>query len=247
MSLGAIASSMAGRTHGLKDHGPINDYDQNATKFWLLTAMRGRSKGISGNHVGMTINVSDTAGGLKKGVESVEAMGYIVRDMDSHLHPGSAAVRSFFLELKRTHGKNPYDLLKVLRADGINSNILGVYDDHSQLVIPDNPESVPAAIAHDEWEGRVGLDTPEGSTVIYVAQKGIDAPLSPLLKEMARVNINDMSRPTRPHGNDFERGYYFVLDPATEESQVSEIIAEIHCNKAYDVQRLDYKNGALQQ
>lgn len=241
--VGAIASSSAGVNNGLTVGRTLNDRQDNATKFWRVS--REKKWDESGSHVAITFDLPSASGALLRAIQIISSEhGYDISDVDSHLHPHTDKKRSFFVELIRNSSKNPATLVYALRSSNIRSRLLGIYDSEELVVLEDDSEQIPVALMHDEWEARRGLLMEDNARVLHVEACNQPKALLAILKCLKGVNILDMSRPTVPRGDNFSRGFYFVLDGKTRDTNIDEVIKKLE-QASFGASQFTYKNGKL--
>ena len=240
----AIASSLAGITLGLEVGEIVNNRPDNATKFWRLS--REKSWDTSGTHASITFDLPANApGSLLRAIKIISnEQGYDITDFDSHLHPYSIGKRSFYAELARPPTKNPKKLISSLHSNGIHSRLLGIYDSEDLLIGDESPSTIPQAITHDMWAARKGLQMTEGAPVLYVEASNVPKSLLGMLKCLTSINIDDLSRPTVPLGNNFARGFYVAINPKTQQSDVLNSVQSLRTH-GFVVSHFSYKNGKL--
>lgn len=239
----AIASRLAGQTTDLVAIRAINDRPDNGTKFWYVS--REKNWQENGTHVALTFDLPTNApGALYRAVQVIAGEhNYDFTDFDSHLQPWHANKRSFFAELKRGTKNSPANLATALRKNNIRSRILGVYN-ASELVVEDSDMSIPPAISHDTWNARQGLVLPHESPVLHMEVQNKPKALLHVLGCLRRCNILDISRPTMPSGNNFQRGFYIVLDKEVTSHTLQDSCSRLLA-KGFEVTLFKSKNGTL--
>ena len=218
----------------------FSDNPDSTTRFWILS--KDPTWDESGDYACLMFTVNDVRGSLKNAVSIVKAFGYNFTDFDCHLNSVSEGERSFFVEVER-EGRDVHQLVQTMLASQIKTRLLGIYDTDGPLLVTGDGKSVPDAIAHDHWKKREGLDITDGTTVIYVSSHDDPSLLENILEAVGDINIHDMSRPQRStDGTD--RGFYFVLDKNTSQSQVSVLTDKLD-SLGYNHHTLEYREGKL--
>ena len=237
-SVAAIGPQAAGKLHGLTVGSRFNDAESNATKFWIVSDAEEPSHGT---HTALTFEVPDRAGALFTAIGIISVKyGYNLTDIDSHLAPESEDRRAFFAEIEHGDSDLLQPVLDELDDKEFKPQVLGHYTPKGRpLEVEDGNHHVPAALKHDEWSGRHGMEYPEGSTTLYVETTHEAGALHKVLGCLAAYNLVDLGRPIVPRDHKFNRGFYIVIDPNTRDSDTQTAVKNIRS--------LGYKAGPVQR
>ncbi len=191
----------------------FDDSPHNATKFWVVHPLQ-KGHEQEGTHTAITFEVPDEAGGLRTTTNILRKNGVNITDIDSHLAPKDTHHRAFFAELEQ-HDGVVKRALNQMRLKGLAPVILGSYTPISTLeVIPTRSKQLATPL-HDNWPGQKGLKRPHKAETLYVLTDHRIGSLDRVLNHLKTVNLINMARRNAPEDTDFNRGFYFVLDPKT--------------------------------
>lgn len=233
---GAIASALAGKTHGLIVGPALQDNPNNATKFWVITD---RQVERTGTHTAMTFEVPDKAGELCRaiGIISVE-YGLNLTDIDTHLKPHNPRSQAFFAELECSDPDKIKAAMERLSNEGFEPHVIGEYTPINRLEVANTNQHIPRILQLQLWNAYQRDDRPDTAEALYIETDHRPGALYAVLACLSACNLLDVSRPTVPKDHDFNRGFYITIDPLTDK-KVSQAAIEALAQHDYTVESVD--------